>query len=155
MKSEEWSVIKKELSKLKDWLKQRIKWFLMGQPSSALWDAIFANYDKSPNWKYTPFPKTLREFIRYEYIEDSQSKLGEKLVKIIKFFNPNYIRFTRFEAKPQKINVCWTKLAEAELDKLFSVSVEDTLMQCCAPPTKLPIGLFTEDKSKLDLSLKK
>ena len=142
MKSSKW----KELSKLKKWFKLRIKWVLMGRPSSALWDAIFANYDKSNNWTYTPFPKSLREFIRYEYIEDSQSILGEKLVKIIKFFNPNYIRLTRFEAKPQKINVCWTKLAEAEIDKMFSVNVEDVLMADCTPPTESPICLFTEDR---------
>lgn len=147
--SEDWTEIKKELLKLRDWFKQRIKWFFMGRPSSALWDAIFANYDKSPNWKYTPFPKSLRDFIKYEYIEDSQSKLGEKIVKIIKFFNPSYIRLIRFEATPQKINVCWTKFAEAELDKLFSISAEYTLMKDCTPPTKTPIGLF-EDLIRLN-----
>ena len=150
MKSSKW----KELSKLKKWFKLRIKWVLMGRPSSALWDAIFANYDKSNNWIYTPFPESLRGFIKYEYLENPKSELGDTFAKIIRIFNPMYIRVVRFEAEPRTINVCWTKLAETEIDKLFNVDVTAEIMKGCIPPKSPPVGLFSEDRAKLDLLLK-
>jgi hypothetical protein len=150
MKSSKW----KELSKLKKWFKLRIKWVLMGRPSSALWDAIFANYDKSNNWIYTPFPESLRGFIKYEYLENPKSELGDTFAKIIQFFNPNYIRLVRVEAEPRTINVCWSKLAEMEIDKIFNTDITAELTKGCIPPKSPPVGLFSEDRTKLDLLLK-
>lgn len=150
MKLSKW----KELSKLKKWFKLRIKWVLIGRPSSALWNAIFANYDKSNNWIYTPFPESLRGFIKYEYLENPKSELGDTFAKIIRIFNPGYIRLVRFEVEPKKINVCWTKFAETEIDKLFNVDVTAEIMKGCIPPKSPPVGLFSEDRAKLDLLLK-
>ena len=126
----------------------------MGRPSSALWDAIFANYDKSNNWTYTPFPESLRGFINYEYLENPKSELGDTFAKIIQIFNPNYIRLVRVEAEPRTINVCWSKLAEMEIDKIFNTDITAELTKGCIPPKSPPVGLFSEDRTKLDLLLK-